>query len=357
MNTLMNTLMNTFTKTLVKIYQRFKIYIALAFISTTLSACANNIIISAPKTYSQNGVYFDTLINVTIYDSSKEHADLVLNKCFKLCEKYENLFDERNPSSDISRLNNSKTNEIILDHETITLLQAGLQFSAISNGRFDITIYPVSSLWDFHEATAHRPLDEEINDALSHVDYTKLKLDSSNNSASFSDPKSCVDTGGIAKGYISDRIAEYLSSEGISAAIINIGGEIKLIGSKPDSSKYHIGITDPFNTNETILGLSLDGNTAVATSGTYERVITIDNKSYHHILDSSTGYPAKTDLVSATIICENAVDADTLCTISIIYGSNDAIDFLENIDNTEGILVKENGEIVMTSNASQYIKQ
>ena len=164
-----------------------------------------------------------------------------------------------------------------------------------------------------------------------------------------------MDPGGAAKGYVADRIAEYLNAQKITGAIINMGGDMRLIGQKSDGGIFNIGINDPFGKGSCICSLSLTDK-SVATSGTYERCFTKDGKTYHHILDTKTGYPADTDIVSATVITNDTEAADCLATACILLGSAKALPLIESLDYTEAVMILSDGTITQTSGAAAFIR-
>ena len=304
--------------------------------------------------YSKSGVYFDTIISVTLYGSGRAEADNILEECMTLCEHYEKLFNPNISTSDIAKINSSGPDPVHVDSDTIKCIREALKYSEISNGRFDITIKPVSDLWDFHESPGVIPSQKQLAKATVLVDYSKITIDPVNNTVSLPAGYS-IELGAAAKGYIAGKIKEYLSEQSIAGAIINIGGDICLLGSKPDGSGFNIGINDPFYEGETAMTLVLK-DTSVATSGTYERCFTVDGKKYHHILDPKTGYPVKTDVLSVTVISKNALDSDCLCTLCVIEGAEKALGIINETPDTEAIIICNDGTTLTSSGAAAYIK-
>lgn len=303
----------------------------------------------------KSGVFFDTYVTITLYGLPDKEASPILDECMNKCLFYENLFSSDVITSDIYKLNNSNTQPVNVSPETISLINKAYSYSEQTDGLFDITIFSATKLWDFHADNPVIPSEKEISAALEHIDYHNMIINTAESAITLSDASTQIDIGGIAKGYIADQIGEYIKTTNASGAIINIGGDMLLIGTKPNNLPYTVGINDPFGNPTPIKAVSLTAK-AIATSGTYIRTITDNNKAYHHILDPSTGYPAQTDLVSATIITDNAIDADTLCTISILLGSKDAVSYINTIPNTEAILITGTGEIILSDGASTYIK-
>ncbi len=302
-----------------------------------LSGCQKNT--SMP--ISANGMYFDTFVSVALYDSSDYN---ILNECMNICQKYENMFNADKPDSDIYKINHSKGNAVDVSPDTIILLKKAMEFSQISNGAYDITIAGASGLWDFHE-TKHPKLPDEskLIEAVKHIDYTNIDINSDTCRVTVNDAETYIEVGSIAKGYIADAIKEYLSSQGIHSAVINMGGDIALLGNKPDGSNYCIGIQSPFDSS--VITQVEESNKSIATSGIYERCFEIDDKQYHHILNTKTGYPCETKYVSASVITESAMNADALATVCILLSNEDLSKILSQFDNTYALLIDEGGNI------------
>ncbi len=301
---------------------------------------------------SVSGMYYDTLVNIDIYGAG-ENASVICEHCKDLCSHYEDLFDAKIPESDIYRINHSHGEKVKVDHDTAVMLSVALDCCTASNGIFDITIAPVSSLWDFHEEDPHIPSSEDLQKNLTKVDYKKVSVDLTEDTVSVG-VDTTLDAGATAKGYIADRIGDYLLSCDITGAIINIGGDIRVIGTKNDKKHFRIGINDPFHEDYVLTALELS-DISVATSGIYERCFTVNGRDYHHIIDVKTGYPADTDIESVTVITKSAAEADSLCTVSILYGSEKAIRYIESIPDTEAVILLTDGTVIKTSGADRFI--
>lgn len=320
----------------------------LIIMTALLSGC--NYTISSPESCEKSGMFFDTFITISIYDRNDPE---ILNECFRLCSEYENMLSATINGSDIDRINSSNGAITPVSYDTYKLIEDSIYYSEISDGLFDISIYPVYSLWDFRDSDARIPNDSDIQDALTHVNYNNIVLNSEQ-SVKLSDKSSAIELGGIAKGYIADMLADYLKKCNISSAIINIGGDIHVIGAKSNNTPFVIGIKDPNNTQDVLCALKIN-DICVATSGTYERSFEYEGKIFHHILNPKTGYPADTDIKSVTVITDSSEKADALCTCLILFGSQRALDFIENEENTEAIIVTNNNITIKSSGASKYI--
>ncbi len=260
-----------------------------------------------------------------------------LNGAFGLCEKYEKLLSKTVKTSDVAKLNRAN-NFIKVSNDTKKIISRSLYYSGVSGGAFDITICPVSDLWDFEGTSL--PDRNEIAEALKNVDYESVEING--NRVFLHGAK--IDLGGIAKGYIADRLTDYFKENNVKSGIINLGGNVTVFG---DEEKA-VGIQKPFCDNEISAKIKVK-NKSVVTSGTYQRYIKKDGKIYHHILDVKTGYAAETDLDSATVIGESSFDLDALSTICILKGSKEAKKLIEEIKNTEAVFIHKNGNITYTS--------
>lgn len=291
-----------------------------------------------------SGQYFDTAVSITIYGGTKDVAD----KCKDICSKYENMFSNKIDSSEISmiNINSAKGNWTSVSNETLELIKKGIEFGNISNGLFDITIGEVSQLWDFKDGN-NLPDPATIKEKISNVNYKNIEIDGNN--VRLSNPNAKLDLGGIAKGYIADKLKEYLLSQNIDSALINLGGNVLLVGSKLDGSNFRIGIQKPFEeSGETILVVNTHDK-SIVTSGTYERYFYKDNKLYHHILDTHTGYPVENDLCSVTIISDSSMMGDGLSTTAFLMGLNDGLNYIESLENTEAIFIDKDLKIHTTT--------
>lgn len=303
---------------------------------------------------SKSGFALNTFISITVYDENAD-AQKILDECFALCSRYENEFSRTISSSELSRINSAGGVPVSISKDMFSILEKGLYYGKLSDGLFDITIAPLSSQWDF---TAENPIVPDA-DALAAarplVSYKNLTLDASAQTACLLNPEAAIDLGGIAKGFIADRLKEYLLREDVSSAIIDLGGNILTIGHKPDNSNFTIGIKEPFSETGAIsCGVSV-ADKSVVTSGTYQRYFTADGVFYHHILDPLTGYPADTDLSSVSIISEASADGDALSTTCMLLGTQKGLALIESLPDTEAIFITKDHVLHYTSGMEQYL--
>lgn len=328
-----------------KIYRTMLLILAL-LTGLILSGCKRT-----PAPITKSGFYFNTVISVTLYDSSKEQ---LLEDCFALADQYEGYFSNTIADSDISKINASGSKPVHVHKETLELLQKGISYGELSNGKFDITIGKLSDLWDFSTKTlldttdsSMIPTDTQIADALSSVDYRSIQIDG--NEVTLSNPDARIDLGGIAKGYIADKMKEYLTENGVYEGLINLGGNVLVLGSKTDGSAYTIGIQKPFSQDGSAIASVKVSDETVVSSGIYERYFEVSGKRYHHILDTATGYPYDNGLLGVTIITKNSVDGDGLSTTCFSLGLTDGLALIEQLDDAEAIFITDDYELHTSS--------
>ncbi|MDO4312739.1 MAG: FAD:protein FMN transferase [Eubacteriales bacterium] len=296
-----------------------------------------------PLTYT--GVALDTVISIQIYDS---HDESLIEQCQAMCEEYEAKFSRTIESSEVSQINAAGGAPVEVSKDTVTLIKKGIYYGDLSNGAFDITIGAVSSLWDFKAEDPSPPSPEAIAEAVKHVNYRKIQIDG--NTVRLLDGAAKLDLGAIAKGYIADRLKEYLKEEGVRHALINLGGNVLAVGDKLGGSPFNIGIQKPFDTDgEPITSVSLD-NQSVVTSGTYQRYFEKGGILYHHILSSSTGNPCNNGLNSVTIITNSSLTADALSTTCFLLGPDEGMKLVNQLDNVDAVFINTDNEIFYSRN-------
>lgn len=276
-------------------------------------------------------IMMDTVVSITADCSSD-----TISEAFNLCYDLEKKLSRTIEGSDISKINNSDS-FVEVGKETLFLINKSLMYSRLSGGKFDITICPVSSLYDFSSDSL--PNAEDISKALSKVDYRKIQVDG--NCVALKD--SSIDLGGIAKGYIADRLVEFLKQNGAQEGIVNVGGNVCCFGKK----QVNIGIKKPFSND--IIATVRGGESAYVTSGIYERYIKKDGKIYHHIIDPLTGYGVENDLAGVTIISKSSADADALSTVCMLLGLDEGLNLIENTSDSEAVFVKKDGSIIVSN--------
>lgn len=305
---------------------------------------------SRKKEISRSGFYFDTIISITLYDKTDE---ALLDECFSLADHYEQLFSTTIPDSDVSRINAAAGRPVTVSDDTLELIELGLYYCRLSEGRFDLTIGPLSSLWNFSNNPGIVPDAADIKAALANVDYHAIVIDGS--TVQLTNPDAAIDLGGIAKGYIADRMKDYLTANGVASGIINLGGNVLTIGSHTDGSPYTIGLQKPFDTTGAAIASVEITDQTVVSSGIYERCFTVDDTLYHHILDTSTGYPYDNGLLGVTIFCKRSADGDALSTTCFALGLEDGMKLIESLPDTEAVFITSDYKLHQSSGMGKTI--
>lgn len=296
----------------------------------------------------------NTIVSLQVYDDAD--PDL-LSEALALCGYYEKIFSRTAFESELYRLNEAAGKEPLQDYPVSTdlyaLLEKGLYYSQLSGGAFDLTVEPVSSLWDFQAESPAVPADSFLQRATSLTGYDGLTL--TEHGVSLQQAGMGVDLGAAAKGYIADRIRDKLLAGGVEHAVINLGGNVLCIGSRPDGTAYRIGVRTPFGeTTDTSLVLGITDQ-AVVTTGIYERYFEQDAKLYHHIINPQTGYPYDNGIASVTIIADNAADADLLSTTCFALGPQDGPALVEELPGVEAAWIMTDGSIRCSSGFEAYV--
>ena len=228
--------------------------------------------------------------------------------------------------------------------ETAELLTIALEVCEKSGGALDITIAPASDLWDFKSEQPKIPDRDQLERAAKLVDYTKLKLEGD---VVTMPAGMAIDLGAVAKGYIADKAAEYLKEQGVTRAILNLGGNVVALGSKPDGREWSIGIQDPEKENGKSGYSVMVADKSVVTSGIYQRGFDKDGVRYHHILDRATGWPVQNGLASVTIIADSSAMADAMSTACFVLGRDMGMSFAEEMG-VQAVFIGTDGKVSCT---------
>ena len=314
--------------------------ISLLIIGTAfLTSCGK----SKPDNEPQNKSFFamDTYMTITAYG---ENAEAVLNKAEERVSELENLWSVTKENSEIYAINHSNGQRVAVSPETAELFDFSLEISEMTDGALDCSIYPILTEWGFTTSDYTIPTEEKISELLTYTDYRKINF----NGKYVQIPENMqIDLGAVGKGYTGDLVVEILKENGIESAILDLGGNIQTIGTKPDGTDWKIGLRSPFDEgNFATLEVS---DRAVITSGGYERYfVGDDGETYWHILDPKTGKPAHSGLISVTVIGDEGRLCDALSTSLFVMGLEKATELWKNRDDFEMILVTEDGKIYLT---------
>jgi thiamine biosynthesis lipoprotein len=360
------------------------ILIAMIVVAGSLSGCGST---GTWSGYSKQSFYFDTICEITIFDLDPAYFDdltednfedtsnALITDAFKLMSEYEKTLSRTVDGSDLDRINKASGEATAVNEETLQVISKGIGFGDLSGGVFDITVGKASALWDFHESLEEGgtevPSAEALKEASGHIDYKAISIDEASGTVRLDDPEMMLDLGGIAKGYIADRVSEYLRGLGVTSGIVNLGGNIEVIGGKAGSlgasleeqSDFSLGIRDPLDETGGLLGIYPGRDVTIVTSGTYERFIEVDGVKYHHILDPETGWPVDTDVLQVSVIAGagHSADCDGLSTVCLALGSDKGTELIKELAESgefgplEAIFVTTDGEIIYTNEDTSFL--
>lgn len=291
----------------------------------------------------------DTFMTVKAYGEKSENA---VNLSAEKIRQLEKLFSVTDSESDISKINNAHGKPVKISDDTADIMNFALDMCRKTDGNLDITIYPVLKEWGFTGSEYKIPDSRKISELLELVDYKKINIDGN----IITIPENMqTDLGSAAKGYAADRIAEIFRENSIESGIINLGGNIAAVGSKPDGSDWNIGIADPYAPEKNICTVDIS-DCAVVTSGNYERYFTDENGNrYWHILNPENGYPADSGLVSVTVIGKSAAVCDALSTALFVMGTEKASEYYQNNTDFEAVMIDDNSDIFITQGIADCI--
>lgn len=290
----------------------------------------------------------DTYMTLTAYGKQAEEA---LKEAENFITKLENQISTNIDTSEVALLNKNGTAKV--SQETMDLITRSMEIYESTDGAFDITIYPIVKAWGFTTEKYQVPNEEELISFMQLVSTDALRLDTDSNQVSFQKSGMEIDLGGIAKGYTSAAIIDILKSYDIQSAVISLGGNVQVLGTKITGENWRIAIQSPDDSG-TYLGVLSAHDKAVVTSGGYERYFEQDGKTYHHIINPDTGYPADSGLTSVTIVSEDGTLADGLSTSMFVMGKEKAVNYWKSYSQEfDMILVEENGTISVTEGIAQ----
>ena len=266
------------------------------------------------STTTSSMILMDTVVDVRV--DGPRSASLV-ERVFARMEELERVFSRFIEESEVSEINRRAGEWVEVSPLTLELVELGIEMGRITEGAFDITIGAVLDLWGFGSDFHRVPTEEELADALATVDYTRVEVDGERGAVRI--PQGTVlDLGGIAKGFIIHQATAILREAQVDRSMVNAGGDISVVGRRPDGRPWRVGVQDPEDPRSIRYVLPLDDQ-SVVTSGDYQRYFVVDGVRYHHIIDPFTGYPAR-GLRSVTIVGDNPAVCDAISTAVFVLG-------------------------------------
>lgn len=337
-----------------KKYYGFISSIMCLFVFVLLSGCGNKEETASgaaairKEPYEKTEFLMGTYVTVRIYDEGKE---AVVEKALDRVEELADKVTVNEPGSEIDKVNQAAGIEAIqISEDAYTLVKSASEYSELSDGDFDFAIGPITELWHIGFDDARKPEQSEIDAALSLVDYGKVVLDDANRTVFLEEAGMSLDLGAIAKGYITDEVKELLDAEGVTTAIIDLGGNVYAMGGSPlrDGESWNVGIQDPLATRGEIIGKTKQKNHSIVTSGIYERYIEVDGVTYHHLMDPETGYPFDNEIAGVSIISEKSIDGDALSTLVFGLGVEGGLAYVDSREDIEAVFVTKDKKVYVS---------
>ncbi|WP_411680511.1 FAD:protein FMN transferase [Clostridium thailandense] len=325
--------------------------VILMFISIFLNGCSLKNTEPAENTEFMLG----TICTIQVYDGKKDEA---LAKAFERVKTIENEMSINKEGTEFDAVANAAgKNFVKVSDDTFAVIKKGLYYSQQSKGAFDITIGPLVKLWGIGTDKAKVPTQSEIDAAKALVGYKDLVLDEANKKVMLKRAGMSIDAGGIGKGFAADEAAKVLKQYGVKHAIINLGGNVLVIGSKPDGKPWGVGIQNPFDTRGKEVGVLGATDKTIVTSGIYERYIEKNGKKYHHILNPFTGYPMDNSLASVTVFTDVSFDADAMTKYIFYLGVEKGPEYVKkSLPGVEAIFITKNKEVYVTEGLKDNFK-
>jgi thiamine biosynthesis lipoprotein len=323
------------------------LFIGSILLVALLGSCAKK----QAEPQSESFFMLGTVCKVTIYDNPTPEA---FSASFARLKEIEDRMSLRNQKSEVSEVNRyAGIRPVVVSEDTFAVIKKALEIAHLSKGAFDPTVGPLVQAWDIGGENPRKPPQDEIDSLLPLIGYDRVILDAQASSVFLKDQKMVLDLGGIAKGYAADEVARILHEHGVEHAIVNLGGNVLTLGAKTNGNPWKIGIQDPEALRgEYVMILSLTDQTLV-TSGPYERFLELDGEVYHHILDTETGYPVKSDYTSVSIITKNSLLADALSTSLYALGYEDGMALINTLEDVEAVFMTREKRILLSEGLKQ----
>ncbi len=310
------------------------------------SACA------ARRSVSKTFYLMDTTVTVTLYTRNKSLANSAFDACNSTLRELDALWSRHGGKGDLMRLNASETGIDCLDARTVSLIARAQEISRNTGGAFDITLAPLSLLWETCGKENRLPTDEELQSARALIGSDRLTAFGNTVSK---DRAQVLDLGGIGKGAAISALLNVLRGFDISGGLISFGSNVCVFGEKPDGKPFRVGLRDPKDATRSVGTFTLTDGTVLSVSGDYERFQTILGERYHHIIDPESGYPSASGLSSVAVLCSDGALADALSTALLVMGEERALAFhASGIYSFEALLITSDGRIVTTSGLNNF---
>ncbi len=292
----------------------------------------------------------DTVMTLTAYG---KYANDGISAAVGVINAMDDMLDPDNEGSYTAQINSAEGKDVIVTPQVNEMLSTALSVYNLSGGALDLSVYPLYEAWgEFNDETGRIPSDDEIKQLRKNLGFGKTEITNFEGEANYSvrmPSGTQISFGAVAKGCASKYAIDAMRKSGVTSGIVSLGGNVQTLGTKPDGSNWKVAVEDPNDTGSYVGTLSV-GETAIITSGSYQRYFTgSDGVKYHHLIDPSTGKPADNDLVSVTIVCSDGTLADCLSTAMFVLGESAALEYWRNNGGFEMIMITKDNEILCTT--------
>ena len=341
--------MNREIMKMIRMFRKFFAVLTAAAVLSSVPACSKK---NDESPYiSDTKFLLNTSCTISLYDK-QDHA--ILDQVFRLCAYYDQLFSATNQKSDIYKINHAGGKAVKVSPDTVAVIRHGIGYSRQSGGLFDITVGALTTLWDIEGEHPVVPPENKIKAAMKTISYRNIVI--KGNSVALKNPDTRIDLGGVAKGFIADKLKAFLLAKGVQRAIVNLGGNVVVLGSKAPNTPWIVGVQQPFAGKNEDIGYLYVSDKSVVTSGIYERYFIQDGKLYAHILDPRTGYPVENNLNSVTIVSNESKQGDGLAATCFLLGVERATRLVETLPDVDAIFITKDGKIITTKGINKRIK-
>lgn len=300
--------------------------------------------VNAQDTFKRTLKLMGSKFDITVIANSQEQADIFIDDAINEIQRIERLISSWDPKSQTSLINNNAgIQAVTVDDELFNLIKRAIGISNLTQGAFDISYASMDKIWKFDGSMTKMPEESEIKNSVSKVGYQNIVLNENDNSVYLKLKGMKIGFGAIGKGYAADKAKKLLIEKGVRGGIINASGDMSTWGHQTNGKPWQIAITNPLNKDHVFAMLPVD-NRAIVTSGNYEKFVVFNNERYSHIIDPRTGYPSK-GLLSVSVLAPKAELADALATSIFVMGKEVGLDFINQLEDIDCIIIDENGAI------------
>jgi thiamine biosynthesis lipoprotein len=297
------------------------------------------------RTLKLMGSRFDITVVASTKEEGNSFIDIAVNEISRI-EKLISSWDANSQTSEIIR--NAGIRPVVVDDELFQLIQRCIKISKLTKGAFDISYASMDKVWHFDGSMTEMPSEEAIKQSVAKVGYQNIILDETNHSVFLKVEGMKIGFGAIGKGYAADKAKALLQKKGVQSGIVNASGDLDAWGAQPDGKDWVVAIVNPLNKQKVFSWMPVN-NSAVVTSGNYEKYVRFNNVLYSHIIDPRTGYPS-TGILSASVFTKTAELADALATSIFVMGVESGLDFVNQLNGVECIIVDANNKVITSNN-------